>query len=198
NNQTTTGEKYAIYSGSAKTVYSNIDYNDYYTTGANLGFIGSARATLADIQTNFGGNTHSVNVKPTFVSETDLHLTTANAGLDGKATPLAEVTVDIDGETRNATTPDIGADEFTGPMAVNDNTAKGVKIYPNPVVDFVNINFSSKIDSVEVYNVAGQKVVTKTWNAAFGTMDMRNLTPGMYIIKLKTGNDVQSVKVIKK
>ena len=135
---------------------------------------------------------------PTFVSATDLHLTPSNMALDGKGTPLAEVSVDIDNDTRNATTPDMGADEFTGSMAVQDNTLKGVKLYPNPVVDFVNINFSSKIDSVEIYNVAGQRVVSQKWNAASGTMDMRNLAPGMYIIKLNTGKEVQSVKVIKK
>ena len=199
NTQTTAGEKYAIYSGAAKTAFANVDYNDYYSSGANLGFIAAApRATLADIVTNFGGNVNSLNVMPTFVSATDLHLTPSNMALDGKGTPLAEVSVDIDNDTRNATTPDMGADEFTGSMAVQDNTLKGVKLYPNPVVDFVNINFSSKIDSVEIYNVAGQRVVSQKWNAASGTMDMRNLAPGMYIIKLNTGKEVQSVKVIKK
>lgn len=198
NKQTVTGDRYAIYSGSANTAFSNIDYNDYYSTGANLGYIGSARATLADIQTNFGGNVHSLNVMPTFVSDTDLHLTPVNVPLDNKGTPLADVLVDIDGQTRNATTPDMGADEFTSSLAVDNTTLKAVKLYPNPVVDFVNINYSTKIESVEIYNAAGQKVKSQIWNAASGSMDMRNLAPGMYIIKLKTANDVQAVKVIKK
>jgi len=92
----------------------------------------------------------------------------------------------------------MGADEFTAVLAVNDNTKNSIKIYPNPVLDYVNINYSSKIESVEIYNVAGQKVATKSWNADSGTMDMRNLAPGMYIINLKSGNDVKAVKVIKK
>lgn len=83
-------------------------------------------------------------------------------------------------------------------MATDDITKSTVKIYPNPVVDFVSIKHSSKIDAVEVYNVAGQKVGISKWNAASGTMDMRNLAPGIYIIKVKTGNDVKAVKVIKK
>ncbi|RYU83693.1 beta strand repeat-containing protein, partial [Hymenobacter persicinus] len=45
--------------------------------------------------------------------------------VEGNATPVASVTVDFDGQTRNATTPDIGADEgtftpqdLTGPVIV--------------------------------------------------------------------------------
>ncbi len=115
--------RYAIYSANANTIFSNIDNNDYYSTGPNLGFISAtARATLLDIQAGFGSNLNSVNVLPNFVSSTDLHLTAANCGLDGKATPVT-ITTDIDGATRDAATPDIGADEFT---AVNSNTLAGV------------------------------------------------------------------------
>ncbi|MDR2206558.1 MAG: right-handed parallel beta-helix repeat-containing protein, partial [Flavobacteriaceae bacterium] len=109
----TTGTRYAIYSASPNTAFSNIDNNDYYSAGPNLGFIGTARATLADIQTGFGGNTNSANILPVFTSGTDLHLDPAtNTTLDNLGTPLADVTTDIDGETRDVATPDMGADEF--------------------------------------------------------------------------------------
>lgn len=197
-NAQTTSNRYAIYSSAPATVYSNIDYNNYYSAG-NIGYLGSARATLANWQTATGKDANSLNVMPSFTSATDLHLTDVNNdAISNKGTALAEVTVDIDGDARSATTPDMGADEFTAVLAVNDNTKNSIKIYPNPVLDYVNINYSSKIESVEIYNVAGQKVATKSWNADSGTMDMRNLAPGMYIIKLKSGNDVKAVKVIKK
>ena len=197
-NAQTTSNRYAIYSSAPATVYSNIDYNNYYSTG-NIGYLGSARATLANWQTATGKDANSLNVMPSFTSATDLHLTDVNNdAISNKGTALAEVNVDIDGDARSATTPDMGADEFTAVLAVNDNIKNSIKIYPNPVLDYVNINYSSKIESVEIYNVAGQKVATKSWNADSGTMDMRNLAPGMYIIKLKSGNDVKAVKVIKK
>ena len=42
-----------------------------------------------------------------------LHLLAgSNCGLDGYGTPVVSYTTDYDGETRNVTTPDIGADEF--------------------------------------------------------------------------------------
>lgn len=199
NSQTTTANRYAIYSSAPATVFSNIDYNDYYSTGANLGYLGSARATLAAWQTATGKDANSLNILPVFVSPTDLHLaTTGNEALDNKGTPLAEVTIDIDGDVRNATTPDMGADEFTSTLAVSDNAKVAINVYPNPVVDFVNINNSSRIDSVEVYSVSGQKMVAKTVNANSGQIDMSKMPTGMYIISVKAGENVHQVKVIKK
>ncbi len=120
NSQTVGTERYAIYSGAPNTIFSTIDYNDYYTTGPNLGFIGSNRATLGDIQAGFGGNINSENVLPLFTSATNLHLLLAgNTGLDGQGTPIAGITTDIDGDTRNVTTPDLGADEFTPAAGVD-------------------------------------------------------------------------------
>lgn len=114
NSQALGTERYAIYSGAANTVFSSIDFNDYYTAGPNLGFIGSNRANLAAIQAGFGGNANSLNILPIFVAAGDLHLSAnANSSLDNTGTPIATVTTDIDGQSRSATAPDMGADEFT-------------------------------------------------------------------------------------
>ena len=62
NTQTQAGDRYAIYAGAASTVFSTINYNNFYSSGTNLGYIGgAAKATLADIQAGFGGNVNSLN-----------------------------------------------------------------------------------------------------------------------------------------
>lgn len=201
NKQTQTGDRYAIYSGAANTVFSNINYNDYFSTGAALGYIGSARPALSDLQAGFGGNINSINVSPVFVSATDFHLATSgNAALDNKGTPVAEVTVDADGATRNATTPDLGGYEFTNiVLAVNDVAAKNkLNYYPNPVVDFITINNNSKIRNIEVYNISGQRLINETVNAEKGSVDMRKVPAGVYILKVNSEKDSQSLKIIKK
>lgn len=110
--------RYAIYSANANTVFSNIDHNDYYSNGTNLGFISSDRVTLGDIQAGFGGNTASLNVLPNFVSSANLHLVPgSNCSLVGSATPLVSVTDDIDDQLRDAVSPDMGADEYSGTLA---------------------------------------------------------------------------------
>lgn len=202
NTQTQAGDRYAIYAGAASTVFSTINYNNFYSSGANLGYIGgAAKATLADIQAGFGGNVNSLNVLPVFVSATDFHVSgTGNAALDNKGTPVAEVTLDADGNTRNAVTPDLGSFEFTATvLAVNETMKKNtVNFYPNPVVDYLYINNDSRIKDVEVYNVSGQRIHSETINAEKGSVDMRRAPAGIYILKVNTEKGSQSLKIIKK
>ncbi|MBS1734217.1 MAG: right-handed parallel beta-helix repeat-containing protein, partial [Bacteroidetes bacterium] len=110
-NTQSVGTRYAIYSAAPASVYQNINYNDYYFTGAALGFLSSARANLSAWQTATGKDANSVSIIPNFISATDLHLQTTSL-LNGLATPIAGITTDIDGTTRSVTVPDIGADEF--------------------------------------------------------------------------------------
>lgn len=113
NNQTVGTQRYAIYSDASNSVFGTIDYNDYFTTGPNLAFIGTNRSNLIGLQTGFGGNTNSINTQPIFVGSNDLHVDAPfSIAYDNKGTALATVTTDIDGEVRSAATPDIGADEF--------------------------------------------------------------------------------------
>lgn len=199
NTQTQAGEKYAIYSAAANTVFSNIDYNDYYSSGTNLGYIGSARATLADIVTGFGSNASSIKVLPVFVSATDLRLSTSNnAALDNKGTPIAGVTMDIDGNTRSATTPDLGGSEFTdATLAVQDVNKSKINYYPNPVVDQLQISNDKKISNIEVYNASGSAVKNVSINAEKGSVDMRQLPAGVYILKINSDKQSETIKVIK-
>jgi|GEM_PF-1095667 len=107
------GGGYALYS--TNSGYITLDYNDLYTTGSILGnWNGTDATTLPNWRQLTGRDIHSVSLNPFFVSDTDLHITQID--LDATAVYLPQVTLDIDGETRNINTPDIGADEFTNLM----------------------------------------------------------------------------------
>jgi hypothetical protein len=97
------------------------DYNDYFliTPGGNL-FMdnGTPSTTLAAHQTLTGRDAHSINVNPNYASPTDLH--TTNSAL-AAGTPWPGITTDIDGQTRNATTPWMGADENISNFACGNN-----------------------------------------------------------------------------
>ncbi len=102
--------------------FTSLDYNDYWvaSTGSGTNSIGKIGvtdyATLATFKAATGADANSRNVQPVYVSATDLHLSNTPAGtnwcLNGAAIPIAGITSDIDGDVRNAATPDIGADEF--------------------------------------------------------------------------------------
>jgi hypothetical protein len=71
--------------------------------------------------------------------------------------------------------------------------------YPNPVGDELFINSKKKIQRVEVYNLAGQKIKEKQLNVTNGVIDTRSLTPGTYLFKaLVDGGSVETFKVTKK
>ena len=115
--------------GAPPSVLTVSDANDLFTTGPTLAAInGVDYPTLAALRTATGQDVHTVNVNPAYVSSTDLH--TAAPGLDGKALPLASVLDDYDGQLRNVTTPDIGADEFT--IGVTDVTPPNTSIVSGP------------------------------------------------------------------
>ncbi|MBD8083986.1 T9SS type A sorting domain-containing protein [Chryseobacterium caseinilyticum] len=203
NSQTQTGDRYAIYSGAANTVFSNINYNDYFSTGTALGYLTTTRPTLADVQAGFGGNVNSVSIAPVFASATNFRLLIgSNPTLDNKGTPVTGVTVDADNNARNATTPDLGGYEFvTELLAVSEQSMAAkqtVSYYPNPVVDVLNLRSDSKIKNVEGFNLSGQKVISESINAENGTVDMRKLPSGVYFLKVNSDRGSESVKVIKK
>ncbi len=120
-NTQTTGARYAVYSTAAASVFTAIDYNDYFAP--SVGFIGgSARTTLGDWQTATGQDANSKAVDPLFVSTSDLHLQ-AGSPMLSSAVSGTGITTDIDGETRQ-TPPDIGADEIV--------TVAGTLQFSNP------------------------------------------------------------------
>ncbi len=88
--------------------HHNVLYN--YELGSNYSYLGGNIATFDDwIIASGTYNTYSID--PYFISDTDLHV--SNNLLNAFATPIAGITTDIDGDTRDLVSPDNGADEFT-------------------------------------------------------------------------------------
>ncbi len=76
--------------------------------------------TLANWQTAVTQDANSTDVLPVFTSATDLHLIiNSNPLLDDTGTPVSGITGDYDNDTRDVTTPDMGADEFSAPVGVD-------------------------------------------------------------------------------
>lgn len=85
--------------------------------------------------------------------------------------------------------------DFTA-LGTTENTPKiNVGIYPNPTKGILYIKADTLIDSVNVYNVAGQKLNVKF---SSNQIDLESTPKGVYIveIKLKGGNTLTK-KLIK-
>ncbi|HZV70613.1 MAG TPA: CARDB domain-containing protein [Saprospiraceae bacterium] len=109
----------------APPVHILFDYNALYSTTGPIGYWNDITySTMAAWQTAYGFDIHSINIDPQFVSATDLHILADT--LDGAGVPIAGIAVDFDNNARNATNPDIGADE----IGANSNDAGVFAILP--------------------------------------------------------------------
>ncbi len=139
----TDNKAYAIYLSPPPTNFAS-NNNNLYTPGAKgvVGFNISNRVTLNDWKNSFTPKQDSLSISadPMFVSKTsgNLHiLTSVSSPVNSSAVPISGITTDIDGNTRNVTTPDIGADEFTpGVFSVNATYMNGWNIVSVPLTVF--------------------------------------------------------------
>ena len=69
--------------------------------------------------------------------------------------------------------------------------------YPNPVINTLNLIFSQKENTVLLYNAAGELLFTQRINATTYQMDMSAFPKGVYLVKVKGGGQVSSLKVLK-
>jgi hypothetical protein len=108
-NSTTSGQRFAVYSGAPASVFAAINNNNYRAP-----FVGNIGATiyqsLNDWRIGTGQDVNSISFDPLWVSPTDLHIQSGSPMGGGGATGTG-ITTDIDGQNREAT-PDIGADEL--------------------------------------------------------------------------------------
>ncbi|MFC2110944.1 lamin tail domain-containing protein [Bacteroidota bacterium] len=106
----TSGSGYAAYFNTPTSVSAS-DYNVFYSNASsNFVYWSGNKTTLALLQTASSKDANSLSVLPAFAAYNDLHVN--DPAIDGEGTPITGITTDIDGQARNATTPDIGADEF--------------------------------------------------------------------------------------
>lgn len=130
NTQTVGTNRYCVYSGAAASVYSEINYNDYYfASNPNLGFLGGNQAAITNWRTATGDDQSSISGDPKFVSNTDLHIdSNVISPCNAAGVSLEGIMEDIDGNIRDGFNPDIGADEFD--ILINDVGVTEI-IYPN-------------------------------------------------------------------
>ncbi|SMC60599.1 GEVED domain-containing protein [Moheibacter sediminis] len=86
-----------------------------------------------------------------------------------------------------------------GELGISEMDSFDFAYYPNPVKDELNITSQKVVQSVSVYNLAGQQVSTQKLNLTNGKVSTRALSPGVYVFRaVLDGGQVETFKVIKK
>lgn len=82
-------------------------------------------------------------------------------------------------------------------LSVNEETiTQSITFYPNPFTDFLSINSGIfELNKVEMYSITGMKI--KVIQSNFESINTRNLSQGVYILKIYTTKGTAFKKMIK-
>ena len=84
-----------------------------------------------------------------------------------------------------------------GSLGAEDFNADVFSVYPNPVVNTLNINSADAVQNVTVYDVLGKVVMNLNPGVVSPSLDMSALSSGAYIVNVTINGTSKSVKVIK-
>lgn len=78
------------------------------------------------------------------------------------------------------------------PQAIKNSSIENVKVFPNPVSDFINIESNNAVVTNSIlYNLTGAKIL-ETKNSK---IDVSQLVNGLYILELRQGQNIQRTKI---
>ena len=75
---------------------------------------------------------------------------------------------------------------------------KELKVYPNPVIDILNISNTEIISKVEVVDMLGRTLTSQKINDVEAKIEMTNLPTGTYLVQVTIDNAIKTYKIIKR
>ena len=201
---------------------SNVDVN-YYDDAAGLpgSLIGSEASVTIDNQavigSNFGFDVNEVemSVTPfTFNGQAGvpttywIELSVTDGGATGSvfwvvtsSTAIGNPTAQFDGAAWGIPDPLMdGVYIWSGTcdsLGVSDNALAGFSYYPNPATEVLSLKSASNIESVSLFNLLGQQVISTEIGATTSDINLSGLTAGTYIMKVTVDGQTGTYKVLK-
>ena len=86
---------------------------------------------------------------------------------------------------------------YNSTLSVSSNVIEGFSMFPNPVEDLLKLNAKENIKTISVFNLLGQEVMRTSPNTAKTELSMTHLQTGVYIIKVKIGDQLGTYKILK-
>jgi len=82
-------------------------------------------------------------------------------------------------------------------LSTNDFSLENFRVYPNPVQDRLNIESSSAVSEIAVYNVLGKEVLHSSPDRISPSIDMSALSSGAYLVRVSINGASKTIKVLK-
>ena len=162
------------HNGSSWDAASNISY---YVTGNEieiaipLGSLNLSQGAIPQLHFKWADNPQSLNDITAFFT-------------DGETAPDRRFNYNFDGRST------LGVDD-------NELNLEGLKVYPNPVKDIINLSATKEINDMAVYDLVGQQVLKSTVNSNDLSVDISGLQAGIYIVKVTISESVKRFRIVK-
>tara|TARA_B100000925_G_scaffold101884_1_gene74806 strand:- start:64 stop:2730 length:2667 start_codon:yes stop_codon:yes gene_type:complete len=86
--------------------------------------------------------------------------------------------------------------DFNGnSMGLDDNEMKGLRLFPNPVNEILNLHSEYETFTIEIFDIIGKKIFEAE---NLNLINVRHFEEGIYLLKISSGNYKQSKLFIKK
>jgi hypothetical protein len=86
------------------------------------------------------------------------------------------------------------------PLSTESFTKSSASLYPNPAADFITIEMDTQttaLTQIEIYNMLGKLCKTESFNASQTKIDTKDLSGGLYIVRIKTDSETITKKFLK-
>ncbi len=87
--------------------------------------------------------------------------------------------------------------EFVNTLSTNDIVFNDLKVYPNPTTNLLMINSNSTIEKIEISSLEGKKIVSQKVNTNQHEVSLKELSKGVYFVKISANGSEKVVKIIK-
>jgi hypothetical protein len=81
---------------------------------------------------------------------------------------------------------------------INSADEAGIKLYPNPVSDILNIDSEKYIDLVQILDMESRMIRSIDVDGYNKSVDVGTLNKGVYLVKIKSGNKLYIIRLVKK
>jgi hypothetical protein len=92
-------------------------------------------------------------------------------------------------------------DEFTldafSTLGTATKTLEGFTLYPTIVKEELNFRSQNNVEAITVFNLLGQKVFSGAPNTNNSSINLSNLRPGVYVVKVSAEGKIGSYKIVK-
>ncbi len=94
--------------------------------------------------------------------------------------------------------PEISSNCYTV-GSVEAKRAVAVEIFPNPAISHITVKCeANSVAAMDIYNLAGQLILSKELDNNVSSISVSGWNPGLYFIRINTGNGIITKKVVVK